>query len=365
MKITIITEKDQVKEIDFDATAKIEDVKVVLEIEKIINYCKTTVRIMIWFVYVKKGQLSENLANIFKNVTSNSQNSFYLTEAQKQQLESDPFNPENQKKIQEIIEQQQIDQNLEMAQEYMPEVFGKITMLYIDICINDRQVQAFVDTGAESTIISKQCAERCGIMRLVDKRFSGIASGVGTGKILGRIHSYHIQILDQKIPCSFTVIETINLDFLLGLDTLRRFQCLVDLGKNCLTFSLQNRKLDVPFLYEADIKKSVSMELEKQLFEEEDKRNQLNNQNNIKNQNQQQIPQQQQKYQQIQQQPQKQQQQQHQQQQQFSQFPEASIQQLINIGATRQEAIKALTLAHGNLEYAASYIYNQKYGFQE
>lgn len=40
--------------------------------------------------------------------------------------------------------------------------------------------------------MSKACAERCGLMRLVDKRFSGMASGVGTGKILGRIHKYAI-----------------------------------------------------------------------------------------------------------------------------------------------------------------------------
>ncbi len=41
----------------------------------------------------------------------------------------------------------------------------------------------------QMTIMGAATAERLGLMRLIDRRFAGVAKGVGTGKILGRVHT--------------------------------------------------------------------------------------------------------------------------------------------------------------------------------
>jgi DNA damage-inducible protein 1 len=128
-------------------------------------------------------------------------------------------------------------------------------MLYINAIINKVPIQAFVDSGAQSTVMSAACAERCGVMRLVDTRFAGTAVGVGTSKIIGRVHTAEIMIEGKFITCSLTVIESGGVEFLLGLDMLKRFnvttrlmQCLIDLKKNVLVF--QDGMIVTPFLHE-------------------------------------------------------------------------------------------------------------------
>lgn len=68
------------------------------------------------------------------------------------------------------------------------QVFGSVEMLYVNMEINGVAVKTFVDSGAQMTIMTFDFAEKCFLSHLIDKRFQGMAIGVGSSKIVGRIH---------------------------------------------------------------------------------------------------------------------------------------------------------------------------------
>lgn len=123
------------------------------------------------------GQLFQNDPELAQTILGNDLNKIQeilrLRHRQRSQLQrqkeeelallyADPFDVEAQKKIEAAIRQKGIDDNWEAALEHNPEAFARVVMLYVDMEVNGVPLKAFVDSGAQSTIISKTCAERLG-----------------------------------------------------------------------------------------------------------------------------------------------------------------------------------------------------------
>ncbi|GFS31708.1 ubiquitin family protein [Actinidia rufa] len=160
-------------------------------------------------------------------------------------LRQNPFDVEAQKKIEAAIRQKGIDENWAAAIEHNPEGFARVVMLYVDPEVN----------GVPLKVVTRKIAWICVyalyvlspmLLRLLDQRYKGIAHGVGQSEILGRIHVAPIKIGNIFYPCSFLVLDSPNMDFLFGLNMLRKHQCTIDLKENILRVG--GGEVSVPFL---------------------------------------------------------------------------------------------------------------------
>lgn len=133
----------------------------------------------------------------------------------RQRVATDPFDMQAQAEIEQMIKKKNILENMENALEHIPEAFTQVHMLYVSCKVNGVALKAFVDTGAQMTIMTRECAEKCNILRLMDERFAGMAVGVGTAVILGRVHITTMSLGDSNItfPVSITVLDQQGIDF--------------------------------------------------------------------------------------------------------------------------------------------------------
>ena len=91
-------------------------------------------------------------------------------------------------------------------------------------------------------------------MHLVDKRWEGTAIGLGTKKVIGRVHMTQIQIGNHILFSPFSVLKENYtcksiLEVILGLDLLQHYQCSIDLKNNVLVIGSVGTEM--PFLPES------------------------------------------------------------------------------------------------------------------
>mmetsp|Transcript_3569 Transcript_3569/g.7885 ORF Transcript_3569/g.7885 Transcript_3569/m.7885 type:complete len:297 (+) Transcript_3569:140-1030(+) len=99
-------------------------------------------------------------------------------------------------------------------------------------------VEMLVDTGAQCSVLSMPLVNQLGLTNRLDRRYQGVAAGVGRARISGQIRNVvcafgvgHVEFL-----MDFTVLDVKDLLVIIGLDQLRKYKCLVDMEREKLIF---------------------------------------------------------------------------------------------------------------------------------
>jgi hypothetical protein len=117
--------------------------------------------------------------------------------------------------------------------------------------INGHLTPAIIDTGAQVSVMSAHRAKLCGIDHAVDRSISGKVIGAGTTEIVGEIDGLPVRMGPLSFTSRFKILENGGpLDFIIGLDFLRKFKGEVSLKDNMLKLSIRNKIVRIPFLRE-------------------------------------------------------------------------------------------------------------------
>lgn len=148
-------------------------------------------------------------------------------------------NNEDPKIINEIIKKinskSQKSKDINNAYDTIPEFFFPVNMLYIPIKINGIDINAFVDTGAQISVISEKLAKKCNLSYRINEKYKSQMIGIGTSKSPGKIFNVEIEINKYMLPCNLTVInDDSNIDMLFGLDIMKNHNMTIDLANNCI-----------------------------------------------------------------------------------------------------------------------------------
>jgi hypothetical protein len=129
------------------------------------------------------------------------------------------------------------------------EINEKVISLRCNIKINDTEIQAIIDTGAATNIISNKLLNKLGleIQESSGTRFT-IANGEKAAS-LGKTE-IEIEIGDWIIPITVEVIESRNKDLLIiGTKMLAEYKGNINLKQKIMTLKDDEEQIEVPIYY--------------------------------------------------------------------------------------------------------------------
>jgi len=138
------------------------------------------------------------------------------------------------------------------AYEEIPEFFFPINMLYIPCQIEGNYCTAFVDTGAQVSVMSLDMAKKCGLEERIDKQYNGIVKGVGEQQMIGKLYYVIVSFDYCEIPCSFIILEN-SPDIMIGINMMKCHRMELDFGKHVMKIPVGNSKIEIEFLDPADV----------------------------------------------------------------------------------------------------------------
>ena len=77
------------------------------------------------------------------------------------------------------------------------DIFSSKTMLYVPACFAGKQVELFVDTGAQSSVISECIVREMNLSNQINRFYRGQATGVGTASITGVVYCLPFSLLHR------------------------------------------------------------------------------------------------------------------------------------------------------------------------
>jgi DNA damage-inducible protein 1 len=130
-----------------------------------------------------------------------------------------------------------VDENYQLAMDTIPESFIPVKMLYIKGKINNKEIDIFIDTGAQVSVMSLSMAKELGVDFLIDHFCEGKLVGIGTKNMSGKIHYLDIQLDNFNLPCGFTIIDNDGIKIMLGLNSMLSMGCILDLKNKKMKFN--------------------------------------------------------------------------------------------------------------------------------